>query len=286
MNTKDSLEAERYEQNMKWFKETYAEKFRDLSSVSDWKVLKAAVTYRKLTGDIDGAIEAMVTAIGIMRASPNLIEEMAESLHYLAAELYRSKNAMEQAEVTMREAIELSRSLRSSHLADNLQVLASMLTQQGVYGEARASAEEARQLYQQQGHSYGVAQAEELIKRIMSMELIAKVHELEFGVAPDASAMEEIAGNGELPNWLASMLQGIIDDKEVECEFRYDDEGDSLFDAHELLGWKYENTGEDALLEFPRIGKWLYVTREAILSDGSGGCRAKVARKDLGLRWW
>lgn len=156
---KDSLK-------MEWFKNTYGSSFQDLSSVSDWIVLKNAAIFRKHAGDIDGAIEAMVKAIGLMRAAPNLVKETVINLNYLAADLYLAKNATKQAEAAIREAVELSRPLPPSLLADNLLVLAAVLSQQGNYGEARASAEEARQLYQQQGHSYGVGQAEELIGRM------------------------------------------------------------------------------------------------------------------------
>lgn len=150
---------------MEWFKNSFRQ-YVDIKDVSDWRVLNDAAIFRKHAGDLDGAIEAMVKSISLTRTMPNLAEKTALSLNYLAAELYLKQNATEQAEAAIREAVELSRSLNPSLLGDNLLVLAAVLSQQGDYGEARASAEEARQLFQEQGHSYGVAQAEELIGRI------------------------------------------------------------------------------------------------------------------------
>ena len=68
----------------------------------------------------------------------------------------------------IRESIELSRPRYPGLLADNLWILAGIQSRKGEHREALASAEEARQLYQQQGHSHGVAQAEELIERIQT----------------------------------------------------------------------------------------------------------------------
>jgi tetratricopeptide (TPR) repeat protein len=132
----------------------------------DWQFLKGSAILRKHAGDIDGAIVEILKAISLTRSLPSLSEETELSLNYLAAELYLTKNELDQAEEAIRDAIELARSRRSPHLGDHLWVLADIRTQKGDYQQAIVFAEEARQSYEQWDHSYGVAQAEELIERI------------------------------------------------------------------------------------------------------------------------
>ncbi len=150
---------------MEWFKNTFRNHFEGNKDIQDWKTLEGAAIYRKHTGDLDGAVEAMVKSIDLTRTVPNLSERTATSLNYLA-DLYLLKDATEQAEEALRESIELSRPRYPGLLASNLWILAGIQNRKSEYREALASAEESRRLSQQQGHSYGVAQAEELIERI------------------------------------------------------------------------------------------------------------------------
>jgi tetratricopeptide (TPR) repeat protein len=150
---------------LEWFKNAYRKYAEDITDVTDWKYLQQAAIYRKHTGDLDGAIEAMVKAISSTRAVPPLSKETATNLNYLA-DLYLTKDAVEPAEEAIREAVELSRHGLPGLLADNLWILAGIQARKGEHREALASAEEARHLYEQQGHSHGVGQAEELIERI------------------------------------------------------------------------------------------------------------------------
>jgi tetratricopeptide (TPR) repeat protein len=151
---------------LEWFKSAYRRYAEDITDITDWQYLQNASIYRKHTGDLDGAIEAMVKAISLTMAVPDLAEKTATMLNYLAGDLYLAKGATEQAEQAVREAVELSRPRYPGLLAANLWILAGIQSRQGRYREALASAEEARHLYQQQSHSHGVAQAEELIERI------------------------------------------------------------------------------------------------------------------------
>jgi hypothetical protein len=137
----------------------------EVKDVPEWQALASSAMWRKHTGDIDGAIGEMVKAIGLTRTAPNLDERTASYLNYLA-DLYLLKDATGQAEGAIREAVELSRPRYPGLLADNLWILAGIQSRKGGHREALASAEEARHLYQQQSHSHGVAQAEELIERI------------------------------------------------------------------------------------------------------------------------
>lgn len=154
-----------YSEKMEWFKNTFGPQFEDIEGIRDWQVLSSAAIYRRHTGNLDGAIEAMVKSIDLSRAIANLAKETATSLNYLA-DLYLLKDAPEQAEDALRQSIELSRPRYPGLLAANLWILAGIQTRKGEHREALASAEESRRLSQQQGHSYGVAQAEDLIERI------------------------------------------------------------------------------------------------------------------------
>lgn len=154
-----------YSEKMEWFKNTFGPKFEDSEGIQDSRALSSAAIYRKHTGDLDGAIEAMVRSIDLSRDVPDRAKETAENLNYLT-DLYLLKEAPEQAEEALRESIALSRSCYPGLLADNLWILAGIQSRKGEYREALASAEESRHLCQQQGHAYGVAQAEEMIEQI------------------------------------------------------------------------------------------------------------------------
>jgi tetratricopeptide (TPR) repeat protein len=136
--------------------------FRDFP---EWQALTGLAIRRKYTGDIEGAIEALLKAIALMRTLPLLIKERATNLNYLA-DLYLEKNATEKAEEVLRESINLSRPEYPGLLADNLWILAGIEHRKGDCRAALASAEEAQHLYQQQEHAFGVSQAEELIETI------------------------------------------------------------------------------------------------------------------------
>lgn len=148
-----------------WFQNAYRKYAGDIADVTDWQYLENAAIYRKQTGDIDGAIEAMVKAISLARTTPNLAEKAATMLNYLA-DMYLDCNVLGAAETAIWEAVELSRPRYPCLLAANLAMLAEIQRLKGEHRGALASAEEARHLYQQQGHTHGVAQAEELIERI------------------------------------------------------------------------------------------------------------------------
>jgi tetratricopeptide (TPR) repeat protein len=136
-----------------------------MATAADWQSLSHSAISRRHSGDIHGAIEEMTKAISLARTIPNLTKETSVDLNYLA-DMYLECNALGEAETAIREAVELSRPSFPGITADNLLGLAEILRLKGQYREALASAEEARHLYQQQGHSYGVTRAEEHIERI------------------------------------------------------------------------------------------------------------------------
>jgi tetratricopeptide (TPR) repeat protein len=150
---------------LEWFTKTFREYAQDLRDVTDWRFLKNAAIYRRHTGDIDGAIEALVKAIGLMKADPQNSEQMATSLNYLA-DLYLTKDAIAEAEMVIRDAVELSRPAYPSLLGANLWILAGILLRKGEKREALAAAEESREVYQQEGNLHGVGEADELIRKI------------------------------------------------------------------------------------------------------------------------
>ncbi|HZY85525.1 MAG TPA: hypothetical protein VFE78_11895 [Gemmataceae bacterium] len=136
-----------------------------MATPADWQSLSGSAIARRHSGDIVGAIEDMTKAISLARTMPNLAKETSVDLNYLA-DMYLECNAVGEAETAIREAVELSRPQHSCLLGDNLWALAEIQRLKGERREALASAEEARRVYQHQGHSHGVAQAEELIERI------------------------------------------------------------------------------------------------------------------------
>jgi tetratricopeptide (TPR) repeat protein len=154
-----------WQDRFEWFKNNFRKYAEDLTDVTDWQYLRSAATYRKHTGDLEGAIKAMVKAISLTKTVPTLSKETATMLNYLA-DMYMDRNAIGEAEIAIREAVEFSRPSSPGLLGDNLLGLAEITRLKGEYREALASAEEARHLYQQQGHSYGVARVEKLIERI------------------------------------------------------------------------------------------------------------------------
>jgi tetratricopeptide (TPR) repeat protein len=152
--------------DVEWFANTYRRFAENIKDINDWQYLRNAAIYRKHCGDLDGAIEAMLKAIDIARALPDLAEQTATMLNYLAADLYLPKSAIEAAEQAIRQAVELSQPCFPGLLANNLWILANIHSQKGEYSAALASAEEARRLHKQQLHSHGVALAEALIREI------------------------------------------------------------------------------------------------------------------------
>jgi tetratricopeptide (TPR) repeat protein len=151
--------------DLKVLKDLYRKYVGEIEAEPEWRRLTGTAIYRKHTGDLDGAIEAMVESIGLTRMVPSLAKETTENLNYLA-DLYLLKGSIELAEDALRESIELSRLHHPGLLAPNLWILAGIQNRKGEYREALASAEESRRLSQQEGNYHGVKEAEELIEKI------------------------------------------------------------------------------------------------------------------------
>ena len=140
-------------------------KSSDVVDVPEWQSLKSTAILCRHAGDLDDAIRNLLRAIELTRSIPELAQETALSLNYLA-DIYLLVGADEPAEEALRESIELSRPRFPLLLAANLWILGGMQCRQGRHHEALASAEESRRLCQQHGHSHGVGEAEELLERI------------------------------------------------------------------------------------------------------------------------
>jgi tetratricopeptide (TPR) repeat protein len=136
-----------------------------MATAADWQSLSSSAIARRHSGDIHGAIDDMIKAISLARTIPNLVKETSVDLNYLA-DMYLECNALGEAETAIREAVELSRPRFPGLLAANLCGLAEIQRLKGEHREALVSAEEARRLYQEESHSHGVAQTEELVERI------------------------------------------------------------------------------------------------------------------------
>jgi tetratricopeptide (TPR) repeat protein len=131
----------------------------------EWQSLKGSAILRRHAGDLEGAIAEFLKAIAMTRPLPNLAQETAISLNYLA-DMYIELGADAQAEQVLRESIELARPRFPLLLAADLWILAEMQNRQGMRDEAVKSAEESRRLCEEHDHPYGVRQAEDLLERI------------------------------------------------------------------------------------------------------------------------
>ena len=144
---------------------THVSKSFDVIDVPAWQSLKSSAILCRHAGDLDGAIRHLLKAIELTRPNPKLAEETALSLNYLA-DIYLLVGTDEAAEEALRESIELSCPRFPLLHAANLWILGGIQCRQRRHHEALASAEESRRLCQQNGHPYGVGQAEELLERI------------------------------------------------------------------------------------------------------------------------
>ncbi len=131
----------------------------------EWQRLKSEAVWLRHQGEIDGAIVEMLNAIQLTRATPALAERSASYLNYLA-DLYLAKEATDQAEAALTESIALCRAGQFAMLPDDLLMLSEVQCRKGDYQAAATSAEEARRLYHQQGHDYGVGQADNMIDNL------------------------------------------------------------------------------------------------------------------------
>lgn len=78
-----------------------------MATVADWQSLSHSAISRRHSGDIHGAIEDMTKAISLAKTIPNLAKEASVDLNYLA-DMYVECNALGEAEIAIREAVELS----------------------------------------------------------------------------------------------------------------------------------------------------------------------------------
>jgi tetratricopeptide (TPR) repeat protein len=112
----------------------------------EWQALTTSAIRRKQAGDVTGAITDMENSLSLMRGVPDLVKQIATNLNYLADLLLR-EGLIDRAEATIREASELSRGLDPVFHADNLLILAEILSRKQIHREAIAAAEEALSLY-------------------------------------------------------------------------------------------------------------------------------------------
>jgi tetratricopeptide (TPR) repeat protein len=134
-------------------------------NMPEWQALSNSAVLLKLKGDFRGAIVEQKKSIALTKGVPNLANQTILSLNYLA-DLCLLANDLAQAEESIREAIQWSRSCKNLHLEANLFILSEVLRQKGAHGEALVAAEEALALYRQQNNTYGVREMEEKIATI------------------------------------------------------------------------------------------------------------------------
>jgi tetratricopeptide (TPR) repeat protein len=112
----------------------------------DWQRLKGIAIRRKEAGDIEGAIENMKEAVKLTIGIENLTPRTLSMLNFLA-DLYLIAERPDQAEASIREALNYACDIYPIHYADNLLMLAAALTFKGEVRPALLAAEEALALY-------------------------------------------------------------------------------------------------------------------------------------------
>jgi tetratricopeptide (TPR) repeat protein len=117
-----------------------------------WHALKCdAVRWRRLKKPAQ-AIACLVQAIELTQQSPDLARETGTLLNYLA-DLYLQEGQLAQAEVTIRRALQTNLSLPTPERglgADDLMVLAKILSRQARHREAHEAGSQALTSFRQQ----------------------------------------------------------------------------------------------------------------------------------------
>lgn len=83
---------------------------------------------------------------------------------------------------------------------------------------------------------------------------------------------------GGLPSWLREVFSMVLANTDGEIEFDTDSgTGASILtEASEQLDWDYQDEGEYARLNLPNLGYTMELSREAIMTNGKSGSRAKL----------
>lgn len=131
-----------------------------------WRSLESLAVRQRVRGHPAEAIAYMEQAITMTRGTPELQEETATMLNYLA-DTYLQEELLDQAEATIREAIQLTVAQPMSH-ADNLLILASILHKKHRQHEAEQAGREGLRLVRQEygwDHAYASG-VEKLLNRL------------------------------------------------------------------------------------------------------------------------
>lgn len=118
-------------------------------------------------------------------------------------------------------------------------------------------------------------------------DIVIDIHQRETGVPLSealVAELRELAGTygvDEDPRWLlpifAAVQQGSEIAQPVFIESDDTDPDSYLFELATMLNWKFDHPGEYDAVEFPRLGRRIYVSREARSPiSGQGGSTYKV----------
>lgn len=135
-----------------------------------WHALKCeGVRWRRLKKPAQ-AIECLVQALEITQQSPDLSRETGSLLNYLA-DLYLQEGQLALAEATIRRALQTNLSLPGSERslgADDLMILAKVLSRQAKHREAYDVGSQALVSFRQQlgTHNKFIAQIEDMVKEL------------------------------------------------------------------------------------------------------------------------
>ena len=135
-----------------------------------WHALKCEAVRRRRQNQPALAIDCLVRAIELTRQSADLSREARVLLNYLA-DIHLQEGQLTKAEATIRQALQMDLHLPEAGdnpAADDLMILAKVLSQQGRHREAHEAASQALSLFRQEigTRSDFIAQIEVMVQEL------------------------------------------------------------------------------------------------------------------------
>ena len=118
---------------------------------AQWQLLQGEAIRWRRAKQPDRAIDCLTRAITLTKQSPDLARETGTLLNYLA-DVYLQKGGLLQAEITIRQALDSRSRLLASEqnlAADDLMILAKVLSKQERHREAVEAGSQALALFEQ-----------------------------------------------------------------------------------------------------------------------------------------
>jgi tetratricopeptide (TPR) repeat protein len=159
---------------------------------AQWQSLQGEAVRWRRAKEPDRAIDCLTRAITLTRQSPDLARETGTLLNYLA-DVYLQEGVLDQAELTIRQALQSRKDLPASEqnlAADDLMILAKVLNKQGRHREAVEAGSQALALFEKfpGADDEFISQIKELLKRFRQDLAQAKAGDRGLGLPAAPSA--------------------------------------------------------------------------------------------------